>query len=91
MSMVKKQADPVVTTHATASPHGRPRWRRFGRLIGYCFLVALALVFIGPLVWMILTSLKPQSAVFAGPIFPRHLQLGAYSYVWDTLGIGTTF
>ena len=91
MSMVKKQADPVVTTHATASPHGRPRWRRFGRLIGYCFLVALALVFIGPLVWMILTSLKPQSAVFAGPIFPRHLQLGAYSYVWDTLGIGTNF
>jgi ABC-type glycerol-3-phosphate transport system permease component len=92
MSILNKLAVPAAAAQTTVSP---PRRRRrglhLGRLIGYCFLVALALVFIGPLVWMILTSLKPQSEVFAGPIIPRDLQFDAYGYVWQTLGIGTNF
>lgn len=92
MSILNKAAAPVTATQATVRPPGqRQRRRRAGRLAGYCFLVVLAVIFIGPLVWMILTSLKPQSAVFAGPIIPRHLQFGAYSYVWQSLGIGTNF
>jgi ABC-type glycerol-3-phosphate transport system permease component len=91
MSTLNKLAAPVITTPVTGSRPRRPRRRRSGRLIGYCFLVALALVFIGPLVWMVLTSLKPQSDAFAGPVIPRHLQFNAYSYVWEALGIGTNF
>jgi ABC-type glycerol-3-phosphate transport system permease component len=92
MSILNRPAAPVTATQATAGAAARqPRRWRAGRVAGYCFLVVLALVFIGPLVWMILTSLKPQSDVFAGPLIPRHLQFGAYSYVWKTLGIGTNF
>jgi ABC-type glycerol-3-phosphate transport system permease component len=92
MSILNKPAAAATAAPATASqPSWRPRQRRLGRVAGYCFLVALALVFIGPLVWMILTSLKPQSAVFGGPLIPRQIQFGAYGYVWKTLGIGTNF
>jgi len=92
MSILNKPAAAATALPATVRPSDRrpQRWR-LGRVAGYCFLVALALVFIGPLVWMILTSLKPQSDVFAGPLIPRHLQFSAYSYVWETLGIGTNF
>jgi ABC-type glycerol-3-phosphate transport system permease component len=62
-----------------------------GRLFGYAFLIAVAATCIGPLFWMVLTSLKPQSEVFNGPVFSSHLQVGAYRYVWETLGIGSNF
>ncbi|MCU1525934.1 MAG: binding-protein-dependent transport system inner rane component [Microbacteriaceae bacterium] len=62
-----------------------------GRVAGYAFLIALALVSVGPLVWMVLTSLKPASAVFNGPLVPQHPQLNAYAYVIGNLGIGSYF
>ena len=86
----KPRAAVTVRAPGARQPRSRPR-RRLGRLIGYCFLIALAVVCIGPLVWMLLTSLKPQSEVFGGPILPKHLEFGAYRYVWETLGIGSNF
>ena len=62
-----------------------------GRVAGYLFLVILALVSVGPLVWMVLTSLKPASAVFNGPLVPEHPQLDAYGYVFGNLGLGSYF
>jgi ABC-type glycerol-3-phosphate transport system permease component len=62
-----------------------------GRIVGYVFLIALALVSVGPLVWMVLTSLKPASEVFVGSLLPRHPQLDAYLYVFQNLGIGSYF
>jgi ABC-type glycerol-3-phosphate transport system permease component len=62
-----------------------------GRAVGYVFLVVLALVSVGPLIWMVLTSLKPASEVFSGPLLPVHPQLDAYGYVFSSLGIGTYF
>jgi ABC-type glycerol-3-phosphate transport system permease component len=62
--------------------------RVFMRFAGYCFLVATALVFGGPLLWMIATSLKAQSQVFSGPLIPHHIHFSAYSYIWSGLGLG---
>ncbi len=84
------RGDPPATSPG-ASPARRRLRRRVGRLVGYCFLLAVAAVCIGPLVWMVLTSLKPRSAVFTGPILPHHVEFDAYRYVWETLGIGTNF
>lgn len=62
--------------------------RAFMRVVGYCMLVVTALLFGGPLVWMIATSLKSRSQVFNGPLIPSHVQWGAYKYIWSGLGLG---
>lgn len=62
-----------------------------GRTIGYLFLIIVALLSIGPLVWMVFTSLKPASDVFSGPLWPQHPQLDAYFYVFRDLGLGNYF
>jgi ABC-type glycerol-3-phosphate transport system permease component len=62
--------------------------RGFMRFAGYCFLAATALVFGGPLLWMVATSLKARSQVFDGPLIPHHVQFGAYGYIWSGLGLG---
>jgi ABC-type glycerol-3-phosphate transport system permease component len=65
--------------------------RAFMRFAGYCFLVATALVFGGPLLWMIATSLKAQSQVFNGPLIPHRVHFAAYSYIWSGLGLGVYY
>lgn len=65
--------------------------RRVGRILGYLLLILLSLAFIGPLVWMVLTSLKPSSEVFVGPLIPQHPSLDAYAYLITDLGIGSYF
>jgi ABC-type glycerol-3-phosphate transport system permease component len=58
------------------------------RLAGYVTLSLVSLASIAPLLWMISTSLRPQSEVFSGSILPGHLQFDAYGYIWSALGIG---
>ena len=49
--------------------HRRSRLSRATyRVGGYSLFVALSLASIGPLLWMVVTSVKPQGAVFNGPL-----------------------
>lgn len=68
----------------------RPQ-RVVGRVLGYLLLIVLSLVFIGPLVWMVLTSLKPASEVFGGPLLPQHPTFDAYVFLGNDLHIGSYF
>lgn len=58
----------------------------------YAFLTLLALIYILPLLWVFLTSLKDNSIIFISPWkFPEKLQFGNYAYAWKVghLGIAT--
>jgi multiple sugar transport system permease protein len=60
--MARELELPAVRSRSTAAPR---RWRlKPGRILVYVILVALALFFILPLIWMVSTSLKAGAAVF---------------------------
>lgn len=85
------------TPPAAAVP-GAPgrRGRRARRVNGYragglVVLLLLAAVMIYPLVWMVLTSLRPANTVFGGPFIPAHFTFSAYARAWDQVDLGRHF
>jgi multiple sugar transport system permease protein len=67
---------------ASARPSARPASRRsVGRIVGTTLLTCAALVFISPIIYMILGSLKPSSHALDGlsAFLPNHLTLQNYS------------
>jgi ABC-type glycerol-3-phosphate transport system permease component len=58
------------------------------RLGPYAFLTVVAAAFVFPLVWMLLTSVKPEREIYTFPItvLPRRLTLDNYLYVFTRLG-----
>jgi ABC-type glycerol-3-phosphate transport system permease component len=57
------------------------------RIVGYGVLWAIAISCLLPLLWMVMTSLRPGNTVFGGPIIPTSLTFRAYGYVWTQLHI----
>ncbi len=57
------------------------------RLGPQAFLTAVAAAFVFPLVWMLLTSVKPEKEIYTFPItiFPHRLTLDNYLYVFGRL------
>jgi len=82
-------------TRAQQQPATRTGNRRHGRLavrlttavvLGVvCVVVAL------PLVWMVITSLRPSTEVFGSGLVPHHLTARAYSAVWRSTDFGLHF
>ena len=60
-----------------------PLWR----IVGYGVLVTVAILCLLPLIWMVLTSLRPSNTVFGGPVIPSHFTFRAYEFVWTQLNI----
>lgn len=58
-------------------------YRNLKPLILYTLIVMICLAFLSPLIWMLLTSLKPTKEIYSHPltIFPRRLTLENYGYV----------
>lgn len=75
----------------------RPRRRqrpgdRALRAVGYAVLVILSAGSVAPLVWMVLTSLRPSNTVFQSVVpTPSEITGAAYQYVWSRLHILTYF
>ncbi len=65
------------------------RKNRLATALTYAFLCAAALVDIIPFVWMILSSLKPQSEIFSFPpsLLPRQFTLRNYTAAWNAGGL----
>jgi ABC-type glycerol-3-phosphate transport system permease component len=85
---------------ATALPAGQSyqaaaRRRRWGRTWlragGYLVLIGLAFSFIAPLLWLIITSIRPRSDVFSGALLPTAITFEAYQFVWETMQIEIYF
>ena len=70
-------------------PPNRRRQRpsqRAVRAAGYVVLVVLSAGSVAPLVWMLLTSLRPRNTVFAS-VLPTQLTGAAYQYAWSQMHI----
>lgn len=79
--------DGVSSVAQSAPP--RPRKGR-RRVLAHVALIAGALVMLYPLIWMISSSLKPESEIFSGGgLWPRTFDLGNYAEGWN--GIGQSF
>ena len=61
------------------------------RVTWHLVLAALSLLFIAPLLWMIITSLRSSRTALTGKLFPQSLTFSAYHYVWSSLHIWLNF
>jgi multiple sugar transport system permease protein len=76
-----------------AARSGRSRYRRRGprhvpqRVVVYFLLIALAVVFATPLIWMVSASLKPENEVLQSPptLFPSSVLWSNYADAGDGL------
>jgi len=55
----------------------------------YIFLVLLAFIYIAPLVWVIITSLKDNASLMISPwAMPENIMVGNYIYAWNMGNLG---
>lgn len=60
-----------------------------GRLVGFTLLATLMFIWLGPVLLVVLTSVKSNSDFLAGPFaLPTHLTFEPYLKVWFALGFG---
>jgi len=60
-------------------------------VIIHLFLISVSVTCIFPLLWMVLSSLKTQSAIFSGPLFPTEFHFENYMLAWQEGGFGRNF
>jgi ABC-type glycerol-3-phosphate transport system permease component len=58
---------------------------RAGRVLGYVTLVVLSTVSAFPLVWMLITSVRPRNTLFGGGFLPDQLTFASYREAWSGL------
>ena len=78
----------VLTTKRRARRVYRPRSRsRVTRILRHVFLIALVLVSLYPVIWMIVSSLRPNDQIFGNPsLLLATFELENYVYGWEALG-----
>ena len=57
----------------------------FAKTFATFVLLPICALMVFPFVWLILTSLREQNTVFAGPFFPKSLTFGAYPRAWTSI------
>src|SRR5436305_576811 len=60
--------DAKMITTSEMLPENRPSWRKLGEIPVYLFLVILALFFLFPLLWMVLSSFKTGPDIATNPM-----------------------
>lgn len=59
------------------------------KILIYIFLVILAFIYLAPLVWMLLVSLKDNAEIFTSPFaLPQNPQWGNYTFAWTAGYLG---
>jgi len=76
-------------TKASQASGRKTRFRRppLWLVVAYGVLGTIAILCVLPLLWMVLTSLRPGNTVFGGPVIPKHFTFQAYEFVWTKLDI----
>lgn len=55
----------------------------------YVFLILLAILYIAPLIWVVITSLKDNASLMISPwAMPENIQIGNYIYAWKMGNLG---
>ncbi|NEE04766.1 carbohydrate ABC transporter permease [Phytoactinopolyspora halotolerans] len=90
MSVVSTGAAPRRSHSARTS--GRPRRRR-GSAASHAFLVLLTVAFLAPVLWAVLSSLKPPASIITDPLEfdPSTFSLDNYRAMFDDVPIASGF
>lgn len=63
---------------------------KLGSIIIYFFLILLAVIYIGPLLWVVLVSFKTNAEIFQNPFsLPKMLQWDNYKIAWSAGKLGS--
>ncbi len=67
--------------------------RRHPRILMWVTLIAGAIVFVFPFIWMLSLSVKPEGQAITYPptLFPRSLDLSPYVNVWGQIGLARLY
>jgi ABC-type glycerol-3-phosphate transport system permease component len=85
-------AGPPSSRAAGGTHTGSGHARRVGRrLAWHLVMVVIALISVGPLVYMVLTSIRPQSGALTGSYIPDQFTGHAYAFAWNELQIWRNF
>ncbi|GAB3603319.1 carbohydrate ABC transporter permease [Kineococcus gypseus] len=84
------------TTISRPAPLKAPRPARSARSVlrlglWHAVMVAVSVVAVGPLLYMVFTSIRPQSTAFTGPIIPNEFTADGYDVAWNELQIWRNF
>jgi ABC-type glycerol-3-phosphate transport system permease component len=89
----------TLNTAVRTAPQARAAGRRpsrdgratLRRGLWHAVMVVISAGAVGPLVWMVLTSLRPQASALAGPLIPERIDFDAYAFAWNQLEIWRNF
>ncbi|WP_158920727.1 carbohydrate ABC transporter permease [Streptomyces sp. NBRC 109706] len=70
---------------STESARATRRLPRPGRLLGYLLLIVISAASAYPLLWMLITSVRPRNTVFGGGFLPEEITFDAYRQAWTDL------
>ncbi|MGI4895346.1 MAG: carbohydrate ABC transporter permease [Janthinobacterium lividum] len=60
-------------------------------VLWHVVMIVVAAAAVAPLVYMVLTSLRPQATAFSGPIVPDQFSGSGYDFAWNDLQIWRNF
>ena len=75
---------------ARRSPRGGRRWN-VGKGTAAAILGLVSVIVAIPLLWMVLTSVRPSNTVFGGNFIPRSFTGSSYAEVWSSTNFGRHF
>ena len=61
------------------------------KLLSYIFLILLAILSVGPFIWLLSTALKsPEENIFSYPpvFIPQHITFSNFTGVWNQVSFG---
>lgn len=61
---------------------------RLGRLTSHSILILLSVIAVFPILWMVITAVKPESEIFNLTFWPQHLTFANFRTVWRSIPIG---
>ncbi|KAB8164302.1 ABC transporter permease subunit [Streptomyces sp. 3MP-14] len=69
----------------------RPPRVRIARVFGYLLLIVISAASAYPLLWMLITSVRPRNTVFGGGFLPDEFTFDAYRQAWTDLNFPRHF
>lgn len=79
------------STSAAGTKAARRRRFPVGRSFVAFILLAVAAFTIFPLIWLVLTSIRPANTVFGGSLWPTSISFDAYAKAWNSTDFGLHF
>ena len=81
---------PAARAATVKTSRRRRRRSRFGRVVSQILLTLVALVFLIPIIWMVLSALKPSAEVFTVPptLFGSSVMVSNFAEAWNYLPFG---